>query len=162
MFPRHVDTNSLGRLRFVELEYLPGVFLYTYEPLAEVVVHGQEVKVIVKPPPGGIESESAFAAEIDRAWTSIAENLNGLCKEAIPHINAAIEHFCVPDDEYTPPDARTLLASSPLNFVKIDLTGSDELDTEIGFHDAADLIGGHDLYINLDSDFQPIGARFDG
>ncbi len=162
MYPRHLDTNTLGRLRFVELEYLPGDFLYTYEPLAEVDVHGQKVKVIVKPPPSGIENESAFVAEIDRAWTSIAENLNGLCEEAVPHINTAIECFCVPDDEYTPPDARTLLSSSQLNFVKIDLTGGDEFDTEIGFHDTADLVGGHDLYIILDPDFQPIGARFDG
>lgn len=98
MFPRYLDTNSLGRLRFVELEYLPGDFLYTYEPLAEVVVHGQKVKVIVKPPPSGIESESALVAEIDRAWRLIAENLDGLCEEAIPHIDAAIECFCVPDD----------------------------------------------------------------
>jgi hypothetical protein len=82
--------------------------------------------------------------------------LDHILQESRREVSEAIGRFWgLPE---SPPTAEHLLSNYALRMIKINTDGNHELQLS----DVADLIGGHDLKIELDSRLQPVSAHFDG
>lgn len=156
-YPRTIQTQNLGTLSLHETRIGRDTYRH-YGPTSPVRVNGLDnVEVIVRPLERRRIRIAEAGPEIDRCFREITRRLPDLVTSAESVVEQAIAGFWRIEGEARP-SASDLLRTARLETIVIDLNGSHELH----LHDAGDLIGSHDLIIELGHDFVPCDANFDG
>ncbi len=128
--------------------------------LKDVPFNGQNVELVVKVDAAHFDS-AATTRHIEHVWQTLKDRYTELLHQATPLIDEAIRDFWgIPDE--APPAATELLESGELRSIFINGTPESDSTHHIHVFDRGDLIGGHDLFIELDDTFAPVEARFDG
>jgi hypothetical protein len=164
-FPALVE-SQLGRWEFKEESWGTDdpTAVRWYELLNGLPLPGRTpIEATALPPGTGVDDPSAFASMLDERARELASRMDGILVASAGVVARAIESFCEEDDEVSAPTASELLASMRLISVKLDMDriSSDE-PFELMLEDAADLVGGHDLFIGLNERLLPVRASFDG
>jgi hypothetical protein len=114
------------------------------------------------PPSGTTPAE--FLATLERTWRLLFDQIDRVLQSCIPLIAEQLS-ACNGDDANNDRAAKRLANPDRIKIVSLDLSDSRkvtrhevELDTSVCY----DELGGHDLYIDLGPDFEPLDVRFDG
>ncbi len=163
-FPAVLESRRLGTLQLEESSIDDWVFR-SYHPLQPVKIATKRVRldpegvklVIWLPEKGGMDAE-LLTATIEKRFEDLVNGFDRILDEAIPAIEAAIEEFWqIPDERG--PTAKEFLDTAELNLLGLSAGSGSH---EILLYDKGDLIGGHDLRLELSEDFRPDCASFDG
>ncbi|MBX9736768.1 MAG: hypothetical protein K2X32_07570 [Phycisphaerales bacterium] len=164
-FPAKIVSQRLGELSLVESRLYWSVSR-TYEPVdpvnlrrGDLLVRESGLKVTIWPPSAGIADDAAFGGLVDALYDRCIGDLPSILTGATECVQEAIGEFWQIDDEPAPA-AGELIRLSELTQIDLRVGGDDH--HIVSLYDIAELIGGHDLMIYLDHDFQPVMAHFDG
>jgi hypothetical protein len=165
MFPKVIHSPQLGALSFNEFELCDGITHRSYEsvdslhiPITRLQLSRDGLRLVVWPPDTGVPDVTQFTLTIENRFNELFNRLNSILDESISHIDAAIDNFWAIPDERAPTSS-ALLDAAELR--QINLNAGDGSHVMI-LYDRGDLIGSHDILLELSPDFHPISANFDG
>jgi hypothetical protein len=141
------------------------VFGTHYEPLTlphitsgRVRTDPQGISLTIWSPEIGVGDHHAFTRNIEQQWQILVRELDNILDRSVPMIQGAIASFWLIPDE-PPPTASALLKTGLLRHINL---GTFDSASELHIYDDGELIGGHDLIIELDHRWNPTEAWFDG
>lgn len=164
-FPLRIESARFGVLRLEQFSISDNLIHRHYEPGERVSFKCERVQtdpkgvtLVIWLPETGVPDVTAFLRTVEERWDAIMGHLGTILDAAIPKIEEAIEWFWqIPDERGpTPSD---LLRTGHLRHLNLNAGPGPH---EIMIHDSGDLIGGHDLVLELDPQFRPDSAHFDG
>lgn len=159
--PKSIRSSVLGEFRFERSQWTDGV----YRPVLPLRVKSRIVATdpggtdwSVWGPKDGVRDTAAFVSIVESRAKFVCERLDDVLRAALPRITGAIDEFWrIPDEEA--PGAEAILRAGELRYMCLSAGGGGH---RIIIYDRGDLIGGHDLIIETDSDFRPVSVHFDG
>ena len=164
-FPLRIESQRFGVLRLEQLSLCNDEILRYYEPSGQISFKCERVQTdpggvtfAIWPPETGVPDVRAFVRTVEERWDAIMGHLGTILDAAIPKIEEAIEWFWqIPDERG--PTASDILRTGHLRRLNLNTGPGSHV---LYIYDAGDLIGGHDLVLELDPQFRPQSAHFDG
>lgn len=165
IFPQTIESPRFGTLKLEEYPITTKVIHRNYAPAVPVKIPNCRVPIDPKgltlsigPPDTGIPDIARFVAALEQRFEKVVNQIDRIVDQALPVVESAIDYFWQIPDERAP-TAKQLLDTS--EWRQLNLCAGPGTYTLI-FYDRGDLIGGHDLLIELTDDLHPTSANFDG
>jgi hypothetical protein len=163
-FPPSIASSIFGTLTLKEIRSGGEIVSRNYQPERRPLISGARVKIapegvklVIWPSEEGVPDPVAFAGTAEARWTTISSNLDDILSRALDVVDEGIDDFWGFSER--PPTAAALLATVELRQINLNAGRGEHV---LILFDRADLIGSHDLLIEIDGKFCPSSASFDG
>jgi hypothetical protein len=152
--PQTVQTREVGVLSLTPYGVYTG----------KARVRRRLAKVVVWVDDDDVGDPGTFGDRVDAVWREMMASLESILDAAPPVVQEALDKFWQIDDEKAPTVATLMKGGIRQVAISVSTKRPSRRDEvhRLSFEDDADVIGGHDLFIQINADFKPTGAYFDG
>lgn len=165
LFPSVIQSPRLGVLRLDEVTLEGRLCSRNYDPVGPIELatgwvrlDPQGLRLVIWPPRDGVPDVSHFVATVEARLKTFEREIDRILYDSIPAIEEALDSFWQIEGEPAPA-AKAILDSGFLRLLCLNAgSGSHQF---IVF-DHGNLVGSHDIVIELSEDFQVGCAGFDG
>lgn len=165
LFPRVIQSPRLGALTLDEVTVEGRLTSRNYKPADRIEVASGWVRLdpkglelVIWPPRDGVPDVAHFVATVEARLKTFEREMDRILYDSIPAIDETLNFFWQIEGEPAPA-AKAILDSGLLRLLCLNAgSGSHQFIV----YDYGDLVGSHDIVVELAEDFQVESAGFDG